>query len=72
MLDEQIRVGMGEKFLGKYDGKWNLSKDTVAFQILTLRKHKKKKNVPRINKTSQLVLNPPRHLQDTNGEMMAG
>ena len=41
MLDEQIRVGMGEKFLGKYDGKWNLSKDTVAFQILTLRKHKK-------------------------------
>ena len=31
MLDEQIRVGMGEKFLGKYDGKWNLSKDTVAF-----------------------------------------
>ena len=30
MLDEQIRVGMGEKFLGKYDGKWNLSKDTYS------------------------------------------
>ena len=31
MLDGQIRVGIGEKFLGKYEGKWNLSKDTVAF-----------------------------------------